>query len=86
MTTASQVIRWRSFSSSANTGDRVLVGAAAIQIFDSFPGTWRVGQERGNVVAQLFWRNVISRYTNGQFNEVYGAGGGTPIQIFRTPM
>lgn len=61
------------------------VGENAVhQVFDQFPGLWRVCQERGNDAAQAFWRKVISRYTRGQFQEVEETGWDGPIQIFQT--
>jgi len=42
---------------------------AATTLFHQFNGSWRVCQHDNNVLAQLFWRNVIGRYTNGNFQE-----------------
>jgi predicted acetyltransferase len=39
------------------------------EIFDNYLGQWEIRQERGNINAQLFWRNVIDEYTNGGFKE-----------------
>lgn len=41
----------------------------AHQIFDMFPGRWRVRQDVENADAQLFWRKVVARYTNNRFRE-----------------
>ncbi|GER90876.1 acetyltransferase [Dictyobacter vulcani] len=41
----------------------------AHQIFDMFPGRWRVRQEIENARAQSFWRKVIARYTNNRYQE-----------------
>jgi predicted acetyltransferase len=41
----------------------------AREMFDRFPGTWEVRELPPNLGAQAFWRNVISEYTNGQFEE-----------------
>lgn len=41
----------------------------AVQLFDRFPGCWEVSELAQNTDAQAFWRKVISRYTNGQYNE-----------------
>jgi predicted acetyltransferase len=41
----------------------------ATQLFDMFPGKWEVYQLTQNVNAQAFWRKVIGRYTNGQYQE-----------------
>jgi len=43
---------------------------AAHRIFDMFPGSWSVSQEAGNLPAQVFWRKVISEYTNGDYEEM----------------
>ncbi|MHC5765706.1 MAG: GNAT family N-acetyltransferase [Nostoc sp.] len=43
----------------------------AIHIFNKFPGNWEVRQTALNLGAQAFWGKVISRYTNGAFNEVF---------------
>jgi predicted acetyltransferase len=55
-------------------------------IFDFFHGDWQVGQITQNLAATVFWRKVISRYTNGNFEEIdldtdrwHG-----PVQIFTT--
>ena len=41
----------------------------ATSIFDRFPGTWQVAQMDVNTGAQVFWRDVIGRYTNDRFEE-----------------
>ena len=41
----------------------------ARHIFDKFPGNWEVRQLAENIDAQAFWRKVIARYTNSQFEE-----------------
>ena len=53
----------------------------ATQVFDMFPGEWRVSQQAANFPAQAFWRKVISRYTRGNFVEVPEG----PIQQFKSP-
>jgi predicted acetyltransferase len=52
----------------------------AFRLFDQFSGRWQVSQEPGNRPAQAFWREVISAYTGGQYDE-FSAG---PIQEFST--
>lgn len=54
----------------------------ATALFDRFPGRWRVGQETGNAPSQAFWRDVIGRYTNGQFEEIQAEGWDGPMQTF----
>ena len=54
----------------------------ATRIFGQFPGRWEVWEIERNVVAQAFWRRVIGRYTNGQFEE--RIVNGRPVQLFDT--
>jgi predicted acetyltransferase len=56
----------------------------AWQIFDRFPGRWHVAQEEKNVPAQQFWRNTISEYTAGRYDEKQDPQWHGPIQVFRT--
>lgn len=42
--------------------------AAAMRIFDMFPGGWEVSQWSRNVPAQNFWGKVIAEYTGGKFD------------------
>ncbi len=58
----------------------------AFRIFEQFPGQWKVGQEAGNLPAQRFWRTVITRYTQGAFQEIQEAGWKGPIQIFHSTL
>lgn len=39
----------------------------AHQLFDQFPGTWEVTQERENKPSILFWDKIIGAYTQEQF-------------------
>ncbi len=39
----------------------------ARQLFERYPGLWRIHQEVGNLAAQNFWREVINEYTGNQF-------------------
>ncbi len=57
---------------------------AAFALFDRFPGRWKVGQVDENQPAQVFWRKVITEYTNGKFEEIYNPDWGGPIQSFNT--
>jgi predicted acetyltransferase len=52
-------------------GGRGIGKTAAKRIFDIFPGKWQVTQIEKNYPAQAFWRNLISEYTNGQYEERY---------------
>lgn len=54
----------------------------AIKIFDIFKGEWKVGQIENNIPAINFWRNVISEYTNGNYNEIREDGWDGPKQRF----
>ncbi|MCQ6557370.1 GNAT family N-acetyltransferase [Paenibacillus mendelii] len=42
---------------------------AALKMFHSFPGRWRVVQVERNYPAQTFWRSVISSFTEGKFTD-----------------
>ena len=44
--------------------------ALALHSLESHPGPWEVGQMPSNVVAQDFWRKVISERTRGEYVEV----------------
>jgi predicted acetyltransferase len=55
--------------------------SAAFHIFSQFRGSWEVGQLPGNSSATFFWQNVISAYTDGDFQEIIKADGG-PLLIF----
>lgn len=57
---------------------------AAQQLFDRFPGKWKVTQVRSNIPAQNFWRGVIQDYTNGSYKEVVHAGHGNISQYFNS--
>lgn len=43
--------------------------AIAIRVFNLHKGKWEVYQKDSNKPAQIFWSNVIAKYTNGQFKE-----------------
>jgi predicted acetyltransferase len=43
---------------------------AAFALFKKFPGRWEVRQLYENLVAQRFWRRVLSEYTGGRFDEI----------------
>jgi predicted acetyltransferase len=45
-------------------GERV-----ATQLFEKLGGTWEVGEVATNTGAQAFWRDVIGRYTGGEYEE-----------------
>lgn len=52
----------------------------ARQVFDMFPGKWRIGQTTGNIPAQQFWRKAIANYTQGKYEEAVSDKG--PYQTF----
>ncbi|MED1204697.1 GNAT family N-acetyltransferase [Heyndrickxia acidicola] len=54
---------------------------AALQLFDRFPGKWKVWQIAKNEPARIFWRKVICEYTHGHYNESPGEEGRT-VQEF----
>jgi len=62
---------------------RGLGRAAAVTVFDAFPGAWEVQQVPSNAPAIAFWRGVIHAYTRGRFTET--APDGFPTQFFTSP-
>ena len=44
-------------------------GAAAVAVFDRFPGSWEVTEMPRNAAAVRFWRRVIGEYTGGHFED-----------------
>ncbi|MFT5785991.1 MAG: putative acetyltransferase [Ascidiaceihabitans sp.] len=54
---------------------------AAKMLFRMFSGWWTVEQIAMNKAAQLFWRRVISEYTDGDFNDT---NEDDPIQSFNS--
>lgn len=55
---------------------------ASNEIFNRFCGIWKVAQIETNKPAQIFWRKVIERYTNNDFEEVREDDWNGPIQTF----
>lgn len=43
--------------------------AAAIQIFDCFPGKWEVIQHGANEPSKRFWEGIIHAYTKGNYRQ-----------------
>ncbi len=43
--------------------------AAAVEVFDMFPGRWEVRQYLPNEPSLAFWEKVIDRYTKGKFTK-----------------
>ncbi len=41
----------------------------ASRLFDTFPGRWEVAEVAPNTDGALFWRAVIGKYTDGNFEE-----------------
>src|SRR5882757_6194204 len=41
----------------------------AEQVFNMHKGQWQIYQKESNRPAQVFWRKIITDYTNGQFKE-----------------
>jgi len=46
----------------------------AEHVFEQFPGHWEIAVTRTNKDALIFWKQVISAYTSGQFSEKKDAG------------
>lgn len=42
--------------------------AAAMKVFDLFPGGWEVSQWTCNLPAQSFWKHVVAEYTHGKYD------------------
>lgn len=54
----------------SRTHRRLGVGASAVElIFDRFAGQWEVIEYLRNPGAVHFWRRVVSRYTQGKYQE-----------------
>lgn len=58
----------------------------ARQLFARFRGVWEVGEIHENTDALHFWRKVIGRYTDGQYEEIVvdNARWVGPVQVFET--
>lgn len=61
--------------------------AAAVRLFDLFPGRWQLGQFALNYPAQAFWRATISAYTRGNYHETELTSGSWVgiLQSFESP-
>ena len=46
-------------------------GYVARTLFDQFPGRWEVSEWPTNLPSLTFWRSVIGRYTESQFDEEF---------------
>lgn len=57
---------------------------AAFLVFDRFPGKWRVSEIVENVPAQMFWRKIISEYTNGHYDEIQAEANTVVVQLFNS--
>lgn len=42
--------------------------AAAVKVFDMFPGGWEVSQWSNNLPARKFWEKVVDEYTKGKYD------------------
>lgn len=62
-------------------------GYIARYIFNQFPGNWQVAQITENTAATAFWRKVIGRYTNNNYQEqnLDNENWRGPIQMFASP-
>ena len=56
----------------------------ATRLFEMFPGRWEVAEVAPNTEATLFWRAVIGKYTDSNFNERVEASDkwNGPVQTF----
>lgn len=48
---------------------------AVFEVLDQFHGTWEIRTHENNHVAQIFWRKLISEYTNECFHEAEKGSG-----------
>jgi len=56
--------------------------SVAFELFNRFPGFWKVAQIEENAPAQAFWRKTIERYTNGNYKEIREEDWEGPVQTF----
>jgi predicted acetyltransferase len=55
---------------------RIGIGrAAAMQLFDRFPGRWEIASLATNVLAHAFWRSTLDSYTGGCYDEIWFEDG-----------
>jgi predicted acetyltransferase len=53
----------------------------AHELFNRFRGRWKVEQFADNKPAVAFWRSVVDRYCNGQFEERSGRSQWGPLNV-----
>jgi predicted acetyltransferase len=58
---------------------------AAVLIFNRFGGSWEISEFQYNKAAIMFWRSVVSDYTNGRFRESQLHGEVRQVFASRTP-
>ncbi|MFK7946994.1 MAG: GNAT family N-acetyltransferase [Saprospiraceae bacterium] len=58
----------------------------AFQLFKTYQGKWEIRQQLDNQTAQLFWLQVISEFTDGNFTDgtIENKNYKTRIQIFKS--
>ena len=61
--------------------------AAAVKLWDQFPGQWTVRVMNANKAALPFWQHAIQRYTGGNYQETASPtlNGGNITFIFENP-
>ncbi|MEN9934978.1 MAG: hypothetical protein RLZZ387_1557 [Chloroflexota bacterium] len=61
--------------------------AAAMRLFNMFPGRWEIATPVVNIPATAFWRSVSQRYTGGAYDEVWAQQDGWrgTIESFTAP-
>ena len=58
--------------------------AAAVRVFESFPGTWEIRVMEQNVGAAVFWERTISALTHGAFEScAWRSERGRNFRVFR---
>jgi predicted acetyltransferase len=53
----------------------------AHELFDRFPGQWKVEQFANNKPSVVFWQKVIDQYSRGQFEQRSGQSNGGPLNV-----
>ncbi len=55
---------------------------AAKELFDRFPGTWKVAVMESNLPAKLFWQKIIAQYAQSNYRETREEDWEGPVFIF----
>ena len=55
----------------------------AHQLFDRYPGRWKIDQLAANTPAVAFWRTVVGRYCGERFEQHSGESNWGPLNVIR---